>query len=276
MLGTAHVSLAYRVLRLPLPSIELHSVVLSFSSSLPVKGCRPFLPSCPFPSRSLPLPKMDMVSVSFEPSCSFSGSYDGYPVLSAGFHFIFFVLSTLKTAHLVQELQELSTLERSVYTITVHCQYTAPTPVTLCIEMANTTQNTLHVFFGPSKSQTPTLQSSASSSTSIHDFIKTKAWDCFQSSVNRIAWFDQAFPIYDDFNNTFTEANLIFCHGLLDVLQSAMPPDIDFFQRLPKSTKGIDQKGIWAVYVLTLVKPNHKDLVYTGTGTQAFMGLVNR
>ncbi|CVK83197.1 uncharacterized protein FMAN_00743 [Fusarium mangiferae] len=60
------------------------------------------------------------------------------------------------------------------------------------------------------------------------------------------------------------EASLEFAPGLLDVVQSVVPPTIEFFKSLP--TAELSQ---WGVYAIVLKKPGCSPKLYIGSGTSS-------
>lgn len=58
---------------------------------------------------------------------------------------------------------------------------------------------------------------------------------------------------------------LIFCPGLLEVIQSTTPSSLSFFERLP--TAPVNVLGI---YVLVLMKKGCRPKLYIGSGTAAY------
>ena len=71
--------------------------------------------------------------------------------------------------------------------------------------------------------------------------------------------------------NLMSDSLLAFAPGLLDVLQAAAPPSIDFFKSLPT-----EDKKRWGVYVVVLEKKNCRPKIYIGSGTNAVDGVAKR
>lgn len=65
------------------------------------------------------------------------------------------------------------------------------------------------------------------------------------------------------------ESSVVFAPGLLDVLQAADPPTIDFLKKLPTTKK----KKLWAVYLLVLQRPGSPPRIYVGSGTEKERGV---
>ncbi len=73
------------------------------------------------------------------------------------------------------------------------------------------------------------------------------------SSKNSV--FDVVFPDEAALNQMASTIALVFAPGLLQVLQSTVPPTIEYFKTLPPCDR-LDR--FWAVYLLVLEKPGHK------------------
>jgi hypothetical protein len=70
----------------------------------------------------------------------------------------------------------------------------------------------------------------------------------------------------------FCLANVTFCPGLLDVLQSVSVPPLSWFESLSPEIP----KNIWGVYVLVLKKNGYDPLLYIGCGTAEHCGVRSR
>ena len=55
-------------------------------------------------------------------------------------------------------------------------------------------------------------------------------------------------------------SSISFAAGLLEVLQSDLPPTIDFFKSLPT-----DVIGLWGIYLILLEKADHRPKIYIGS-----------
>jgi hypothetical protein len=62
--------------------------------------------------------------------------------------------------------------------------------------------------------------------------------------------------------------SLTFAPGLLDVLQSKIPPTISYFKSLP-----LHLVKMWGVYLVVLEKPSSRPKVYIGSSTESRSGL---
>lgn len=86
--------------------------------------------------------------------------------------------------------------------------------------------------------------------------------------------FHHALPSMEVLLGVLLSAGLVFCPGLLDVLQSATPPPISWFETLSTTIP----TGVWAVYVLVLRKDGYRPRIYVGSacatkrGARARMG----
>jgi hypothetical protein len=67
----------------------------------------------------------------------------------------------------------------------------------------------------------------------------------------------------------FALANVIFCPGLLDIVQSVPAPPLSWFESLSP----VIPKNTWGVYVLVLRKSGYDPLLYIGSGTATYRGV---
>lgn len=81
------------------------------------------------------------------------------------------------------------------------------------------------------------------------------------------------FPDEAALNQMASTIALVFAPGLLQVLQSTVPPTIEYFKTLPPCSR-LDR--FWAVYLLVLEKPGHKSKIYVGSGTNSKSGVWSR
>lgn len=100
-------------------------------------------------------------------------------------------------------------------------------------------------------------------------YIFWLAWMCLSLAPTALKnpVFDLVFPNEQTLTQILKEASLSFAPGLLDVLQSSTPPTIAFFKSLP-----IAMKGIWAVYLILLLKAGCIPKIYIGSGTDKLNG----
>ncbi|GIZ36604.1 hypothetical protein CKM354_000007400 [Cercospora kikuchii] len=75
--------------------------------------------------------------------------------------------------------------------------------------------------------------------------------------------FRVALPSVEALSQLMALTDLVFCPGLLEVLQSAATPLISWFKNLPTNTP----ESSWGIYCVVLRKPGHVPLLYFGSGT---------
>ena len=106
-----------------------------------------------------------------------------------------------------------------------------------------------------------------------HDLASYLTWDCMQKSppyqVNKI--YSKIMPDIEALEILVNNANLSFAPNLLQVLDSATPPTLDWLKNLPKNSF-----QVWGVYVIILEKLGSQPYVYIGSGTSAFEGVKSR
>lgn len=73
-------------------------------------------------------------------------------------------------------------------------------------------------------------------------------------------------------------AGLVFCPGLLDVLNAATPPSIAWFLSTPNlwELAYSESKKLWAVYCIVLTKAGHRAKLYIGSATAFNQGAYAR
>jgi hypothetical protein len=59
----------------------------------------------------------------------------------------------------------------------------------------------------------------------------------------------------------FGLADVTFCYGLLDVVQSLTPPPVSWFEKLSPAIP----TNVWGIYVLVLKKAGYDALLYIGS-----------
>lgn len=101
--------------------------------------------------------------------------------------------------------------------------------------------------------------------------VISMVWACLQVPGVQNKLFKELFFNLDVVADLASAASLTFCPGLLDVLQSAAPPTVDWFKRLPA-----DYKGKWGVYVLVMEKRGCKSRLYCGSATDSDGGIGSR
>jgi len=83
-----------------------------------------------------------------------------------------------------------------------------------------------------------------------------------------------AIPDEDSLEALLSESSLKFAPGLIDVVDSALPPTIIWFKDLPSLTKISSLR--WAVYLLVLEKDGCRFKIYIGSGTNSVTGVKAR
>ena len=98
-------------------------------------------------------------------------------------------------------------------------------------------------------------------------------WSCISLTPNALKnpKFDLLFPIEAPLEEAMSTALLDFAPGFLDVVQSAVPPTIEWFKQLPEKPL-----NVWAVYAIVLEKMGHRPKVYSGSGTDSGRGVRSR
>ncbi|KAF4473087.1 C2H2 and C2HC zinc finger [Fusarium albosuccineum] len=83
--------------------------------------------------------------------------------------------------------------------------------------------------------------------------------------------FKSVFAEKEFLENLMMNTPLNFAPGLIQIFQSAVPPTISFFSKLP-----LPQDRVWGVYVLVLEKDSHPPKIYIGSGTSKDDGVKAR
>lgn len=101
------------------------------------------------------------------------------------------------------------------------------------------------------------------------DWLVSQAWEtlCVPAS-GKNGIFAKVFYEEEVLFDIASDANLMFCPGLLDVVLSPTPPDIDFFKKLP-----VKYLGLWGVYCLVLEKPGCIPVIYIGEASNKDKGI---
>ncbi|KAK4951906.1 carbamoyl-phosphate synthase (glutamine-hydrolyzing) cpa2 [Elasticomyces elasticus] len=104
-------------------------------------------------------------------------------------------------------------------------------------------------------------------------YIVWLVWTCITQTPARCInqTFATIFTAHEIIAELLEDSMVAFAPGLLDVLQSATPPGIDVFKRLP--TNGT---GRWGVYLVVLEKAGRRPRIYIGSGTQVVGGVASR
>jgi hypothetical protein len=113
----------------------------------------------------------------------------------------------------------------------------------------------------------------ATTDSELHQLVAGFGWQVFSETPQRHVHplFGRAFPSQDAYNDLIFSAPLRFAPGLLDVVLSESPPDVQYFKTLPAETY-----KQWAVYLLVLEKFGQRPGVYIGSGTQKLSGVLVR
>jgi hypothetical protein len=102
-------------------------------------------------------------------------------------------------------------------------------------------------------------QTSGSMST-VHEYVLWLCWGlltlCHKGLKNPVH--DMLFPTVEVMEKHLS--SISFAAGLLAVLQSDLPPTIDFFKSLPA-----DVIGLWGIYLILLEKADHRPKIYIGS-----------
>lgn len=103
-------------------------------------------------------------------------------------------------------------------------------------------------------------------------FVVAQTWKCLcvpttmKQSIFRKVFFNE-----DVLFEIASSADIMFCPGLLDVVQSPTPPDISFFKNVPPK-----YLGVWGIYCLVLEKAGCTPVVYIGEGSEKSEGIRSR
>ena len=109
--------------------------------------------------------------------------------------------------------------------------------------------------------------------SAILQFLIPLLWICIDSAPkHQKNWiFDKFLTSREVVEELLHAASLVFAPGLLEVLQSATPPDVAYFKSLPtKHTK------YWAIYLLVLERTHCRPRIYIGSGTSTAHGVFTR
>lgn len=114
------------------------------------------------------------------------------------------------------------------------------------------------------------------STTVIPDYMVWLVWDLLTRAprVTRAASAIREIESEDQLEELMEDSSSCFADGLVDALQSSVPPTVEFFKGLPSS---IPITGVsWGVYAIVLEKQGHRPHVYVGSGTHMAKGLFGR
>jgi hypothetical protein len=109
--------------------------------------------------------------------------------------------------------------------------------------------------------------------STILQFVLTMTWTCLKDtpSIQKNVLFAQYIPSLAVLQEIASTTSLTFTPGLFEILQAAFPPTIEYFKTSPTDTL-----RCWAVYVLTLEKPDCPPKLYIGSGAEGSVSLYKR
>ncbi|TKA63192.1 hypothetical protein B0A55_10202 [Friedmanniomyces simplex] len=102
-----------------------------------------------------------------------------------------------------------------------------------------------------------------STATTILQLVLMVVWACLNLPMKRKIFLQVIFS-ERYLLEIASAASLAFAPGLLDAVQSATPPSVEWFKRLPSNAS-----RCWAVYALVLEKLDAVTMIYIGSGTNA-------
>ena len=109
--------------------------------------------------------------------------------------------------------------------------------------------------------------------TTILQFVLTMTWKCLNDTPNsqKNVYFIKFMPSEAALEEIVSLTSITFASGLLDVLQAASPPTLDYFKTLSTETL-----ACWGVYILIMEKCHCRPRIYIGSGTNSRDGLKAR
>ena len=120
------------------------------------------------------------------------------------------------------------------------------------------------------------LDHSLSMDATLIGLVAEDIFDCLALREEQVAlapYYEKYLPTQAAIEELISTAGVIFAPGLLDVLQSDEPPNVEYFKSLPTLQKG---EHLWGVYVIVLEKDKCETLVYIGSGTKPDWGIMCR
>jgi hypothetical protein len=107
----------------------------------------------------------------------------------------------------------------------------------------------------------------------VAEYVQWLSWTLLSASSIYLKnpTFDTVFPTEDMLEQHFSSALVTFAPRLLDIMQSASPPSIDYFKSLPSASL-----PLWGVYLLVFEKTGSRPKIYIGSGTCQDQGLKRR
>ncbi|GIZ43039.1 hypothetical protein CKM354_000628300 [Cercospora kikuchii] len=107
--------------------------------------------------------------------------------------------------------------------------------------------------------------------------ILERTWTCLNQKTWKHPNFDRVFPEKQALQDAMETAELRFCPGLLDAINSDEPPSVEWFMNLPSATEnGKVGDRVFGDYVLIFTKDGCPTLIYIGCGTESIYGLHSR
>jgi hypothetical protein len=110
----------------------------------------------------------------------------------------------------------------------------------------------------------------------MDSLLHSVAWSCLSHPSYHNPKFDVAFPTKDAFVSAFGSAGFLFCSGLLDVVHSAHPPSLAWFQSVSlnifQDRDQVPSKS-WGLYLHVFLKPGCEPLIYIGSATASDFGI---
>jgi hypothetical protein len=98
--------------------------------------------------------------------------------------------------------------------------------------------------------------------------ITTLLWACLTDGGYVNTRFDYVLETRESLASQLSSAGFTFCRGLLDVLHSASPPTVAWFDKLSSRAP----KNVWGVYLLILKKAKKRTRLYVGSATGYYRG----
>jgi hypothetical protein len=111
----------------------------------------------------------------------------------------------------------------------------------------------------------------APTTTDIVVFAICLSWTCLSLTPAALknAAYALVIPTQEVLKKILLSSEMTFAPGLLDILQSKVPPTISYFKTLPVHSSS----KLWAVYLLVLEQPGHRPKIYIGSGTNSKRGI---
>lgn len=66
----------------------------------------------------------------------------------------------------------------------------------------------------------------------VEEMMVSRTWDCLSVPVHKNGLYTNQFTSKDSVVDAFSTASVSFCPGLIDVVQSPVPPKSDWFKQL--------------------------------------------